>query len=340
MHRLLERQLRRHFGGADKVPPEWSAFLDAVDAAYREADEDRALLERSMEISSKELVERYAELRASSASLKAANDRLRDLDRFRTQFINNAAHELGTPLTPIKIQMHLLRKALAEGTPERAEEVKRVLVLERNLERLADLARDILDAARLQASRLELGQAPVDMSELARETVESFSDAAGPVGVSLESHVDPRLSVLGDRRRLGQVLFNLVGNALKFTPPGGRVVVRVASTPDEVVVRVEDDGIGLRPADAERLFQPFVQVNESVRPGDHGTGLGLYISKGIVEACGGRIWCASEGPGLGSTFAFSLPRAHGSGAQSQALAGSQVEPVSGGAAVHRDLHET
>src|SRR5438874_11576020 len=113
MHKLLERQLRRHFGSLEAVPKDLWPLIEMVDATYSENDADRALLDRSMEISSEELVERNIALSQSEASLKQANASLETLNRFRTQFINTAAHELGTPLTPIKIQLHLLKTALA-----------------------------------------------------------------------------------------------------------------------------------------------------------------------------------------------------------------------------------
>src|ERR1051325_1404957 len=147
MHKLLERQIQRHFGSLDAVPESLRAFIDAINATYEDHEEDHKLLERSMEISSEELVERNIALSISESNLKAANQRLEELNRFRTQFVSNAAHELGTPLTPIKLQIHLLKAAQQGPMASPEAQRKALLILERNIDRLADLVKDILDSA-------------------------------------------------------------------------------------------------------------------------------------------------------------------------------------------------
>lgn len=311
MHRLLERQLRRHFGAIDKIPAELGPFLKAVSDAYDQGDKDRELLERAMEISSRELVERNADLRhevaereRTSEELRGAYERVRELDRFRTQFINNAAHELATPLTPIKIQIHLLRGQLDGSASDKQRSA--LATLERNLDRLGALTKDLLDAARIQSARMDIVREPHDAARLAVEVVESFAGLARESEIELATDLDGPLPVSVDRRRLEQVLYNLLSNAMKFAPRGGRVVVRGRRTADEGILEVSDTGPGIPKEQIARLFQPFSQVHDKTEV-KSGSGLGLYISHSIVHAHGGRIWCESEGRGRGATFRVALP---------------------------------
>lgn len=230
-------------------------------------------------------------------------ERLKELESFRTQFINAAAHELGTPLTPIRMQVHLLRKHDAKLPPEQRRSLD---ILERNVTRLGGLVQEILDSARIQANRLGVDRRPMDVNAVVLEAVESFHEAAAQANVRLSAQLGAEMRVMGDEKRLTQVLFNLLGNALKFTPAGGEIVVETRRQRDAVLVSIRDTGIGIRAEDQKRLFQPFAQINAAGSP-KVGAGLGLYISRGLIDLHGGRLWCESPGPGLGSTFHFLLP---------------------------------
>lgn len=232
-------------------------------------------------------------------------ERLRELDKFKTTFINTAAHELGTPLTPIKLQLHIL-KTTGEG--EMSDRQRRALqILDRNVERLNHLVQEVLKVARLQAGRLGVSKEHVDINRLVFEAVESFQDPARESGVELELRTTPGLHAEADPKRLTQVIFNLLNNAWKFTPRGGRISIETTRVNEMAVVRVRDTGAGIRPEDLPRLFQPFSQVHDTMQRTASGTGLGLYICKGILDLHGGRIWAESPGPGLGSTFSFAVP---------------------------------
>lgn len=241
-------------------------------------------------------------------------EKLRELDRFKTELLNSAAHELNTPLTPIKLQLELMQQRAA-ALPE--DQRKALGVVRRNVERLGALVQDILEAARLQAGRLEVRPERFDLNAAAREAVEAFEAPLLDAGLEVAVLADGPLPVVGDPRRVHQVLLNLLSNAWKFTPRGGRVVVQTAARGDFAELAVRDTGIGIRPEDLGKLFQPFSQIQQA----DHktaGTGLGLFICKGILELHGGRIWAESDGPGRGTTFLFALPLAPRAGAGLQA----------------------
>ncbi|HEX2066709.1 MAG TPA: PAS domain-containing protein, partial [Candidatus Thermoplasmatota archaeon] len=229
---------------------------------------------------------------------------LREQARFKTEFLRTAAHELGNPLTPIKIQLRLLKENVRQGGG--ADARRGVEILDRNVERLHLLVRDMLESARLQSGRLRLRPRPMDLSHTVHESVETFQEAAIQAGVALEVEAPPALPLEADPDRLAQVLYNLLSNAMKFTPAGGRIHVRVARAEDRASVMVRDTGAGFTADQAAGLFQPFGQVHDAV-PGKGGTGLGLYISKGIVQQHGGSLEASSDGPGRGATFTVALP---------------------------------
>ena len=244
------------------------------------------------------------EIERERAELQVANLRLKELDRIKTRLINSAAHELGTPLTPIKMQLYMLKAFPDQLNPRQARAVE---ILDRNVERLTFLVQDMLDVARLESGKMDIRHEPLDVADLVREVNETFFDSASRAGVTMEASAARGLWVHGDVNRLTQVLYNLLTNALKFTRSGGKIVISARQIGNEVVVAVTDTGMGLEKSQINRLFQPFTQVHDPMTVHATGTGLGLYISRGLVSAHGGRIWADSPGLGQGATFAFSLP---------------------------------
>jgi PAS domain S-box-containing protein len=261
----------------------------------------------------KDLTERrkVEEERMQSAARQGELARLREQDAFKTLFINTAAHELRTPMTPIKVHIHVLESG--KRGPLNAEQKRTVDVLKRNLERLGVLIEDVLNVSRLQAGHLTLERRPMALEPVLREAAQTFQPMAEKAGLALELDVAPDVQVSGDPKRLSQVLFNLVDNAFKFTPPGGRVSIRLHAERGWAEVEVRDTGKGLTPADMAKLFQPFSQVHDTMQTTRSGSGLGLYISRGIAELHGGTLRVESAGPGLGSTFTFTLPLLAGDG---------------------------
>jgi len=232
--------------------------------------------------------------------------RLRELEHMKTEFFNAAAHELGTPLTPLRIQIGLLKARRKESMDE--VERKSIQILDRNVERLAALNRQLLDVARIQAGHLRIEPHPTDLHALVQDVTDSLEPVALEKGVRFETACPGNEWVDADAQRLGQVLFNLVSNAIKFTPRDGCIRVEVDPAPGQCTIRVVDTGAGLRADQIARLFQPFTQVLGDLQPAGVGTGLGLFVCRGIIELHGGRIWCESAGPGKGTTFFFTLPR--------------------------------
>ncbi len=231
--------------------------------------------------------------------------RLAELERAKSSFLTGVSHDLRTPLTSIKVAAGLL----AEQRQEVADPAERSLLaaLRRNTERLEKLIDEILDAARLQSGAIRLHLEPLDVRGLLREVALSIKPMLDSRDQRVELVLpDSPATAWVDRRRIEQVVANLLANANKYSPKGSTIVVTVEETPAELVIRVADDGPGIPPPDRERIFQPFFQVARDQRAGA-GVGLGLAICRSLVELHGGRIWLDEAG-GRGSTVAFSLPR--------------------------------
>ncbi len=231
--------------------------------------------------------------------------RLEEMDRFKTQFINAAAHELNTPLTPIRIQLHMLQSEALGQLDEK--QAKALHLLDRNFDRLGMLVGDMLDVARVQSGRLEIRPKEVDVAPIVKEAIDIFADQAELQRVELDAQVPDSARACVDVPRFSQILYNLLSNALKFTPPGGHVALRTHEANDMLVVSIQDSGAGMDPSQIAKLFHPFARVHTAVPHAPPGTGLGLYITKGLVELHGGTIDVTSPGPDQGSTFTFRIP---------------------------------
>ena len=238
------------------------------------------------------------------AVLEAQNDRLRKLDRMRSDMLASITHELKTPINSVRgfLSLVLKGKAGTLGSDQR----KYLAIAHRNTDRLIRLADDLLLIARAESGRLDLRLGEVELERVVRDSVESERLRAQEQDVVLEIYADSLPRIAGDGTRLAQLADNLVGNAIKFTPPGGRVEVRLERDDRRVRLVVADSGIGISEADQARIFDAFyraVDVKEQPIPG---TGLGLAISKAIVDGHGGRIEVESR-EGEGTTFTVRLP---------------------------------
>lgn len=229
----------------------------------------------------------------------------RELMRLKEEFVASISHELRTPLASIKGFAELLRKGKAVDPAVQREFLTRMI---HEVDRLMALVNDLLDMSRMESGRLELTLVDVDLAEVISETFKTLGTLADQKGIPLRSSLpDEPIIVRADRLRLEQVLINLVGNAIKFTDGPKPVLVASESAADHVLVKVIDQGPGIPEEEIPRLFDKFYQVTRSAKRAAKGTGLGLYISRLIVEAHGGHIGVITE-LGKGSTFYFTLPR--------------------------------
>jgi len=229
--------------------------------------------------------------------------RERDVDEVKDALISTVSHELRTPLTLIHGFAELLVEREMDAGRRRLA-ADEILQASRRLGRLID---DLLSVSRVDSGRLVLQPRPFDLGALLDRTVSPFREVA--TGHKLHLDLPGRLPpVTGDPDRIEQVVTNLVSNAIKYTPGGGEILVSAVQTDEAggVRVSVRDHGIGMTPRDMEGLFNRFYRVDRDEVRATGGTGLGLYISKRLVERHGGRIWAESE-PGHGSTFSFTLP---------------------------------
>jgi signal transduction histidine kinase len=235
-----------------------------------------------------------AELEQANKSLQEALEQLKDHDRMQREFINVAAHELRTPTQAIigYSDLFYLR-------PESRELA--IKAIARNAERLERLTHDILDVTRIEGHRLDLNKEKFDVSEVVASAIEDTKRRVDDNNDSIKFQYTPRKIVVeADRMRISQVVSNLLGNAVKFTKQG-TVYISADSKDGEAVVLVKDSGTGIDPEIVSRLFTKFTSKSQT------GTGLGLFISKSIIEAHGGRIWAENNKDSKGATFTFRMP---------------------------------
>ncbi len=309
-----ERELARAIGAT-------SARLVLTSVVRGEVPDPRALLaildetSRAIEYAQR-LEEKSRELERVAAELRAANARLRELDRLKDEFLATVSHELRTPLTSIRSFAEILH-----DHPDLPEEERRhfVAVIAEEAERLSRLVDDILDLSRLEAGRIEWHLCPCDLRELVEKALARVAPVLRERGIALEADLAPARAVVEcDPDRVMQVLLNLLDNAAKFAPAGhGHVRVELRSLGDAWLVRVEDDGPGVPPRLREAVFEKFRRARPAEDGRVRGSGLGLAICREILRHLGGRIWCEDSRLG-GAAFCFTLPA--GAGARPPAAA--------------------
>ena len=227
------------------------------------------------------------------------------LERARADFVTTASHELRTPLTAVYGSI----RTLLDREPELEESTRRRLMrmIEQESEHLTQIVDQLLVAAQLDRGRLRLEERECDVAQLCASVVEG-AEARKPDSISLRLVVPPRTPpVMCDPPRLRQVIVNLVENAIKYSPGGGKIEVRVVDGPDRVRIDVQDEGLGIPPSEQARIFEKFYRLDAEMARGVGGSGLGLYISREIVEQMGGVLSVRSR-RGAGSTFSVTLPR--------------------------------
>jgi signal transduction histidine kinase len=245
-------------------------------------------------------------VRNRTAQLEAANEQLQELNQLKSAFVSTVSHELRTPMTSIRIYVENMLDGLTGGLTEKQKQyLSRVQV---NIERLTRMIIDLLDLSRIEAGRLELKQESISINELISEIVENLRSLATSKSVQLETQSASSLPIVpADRDKLTQILTNLIGNAIKFTPPDGCVRIIVEAKEDGEVVQfcVTDTGCGIAPDELPKVFEKFFR-GVATTAETRGAGLGLTIVKSLVELHGGQIWAEST-LGKGSSFIFTLP---------------------------------
>jgi Na+/proline symporter/nitrogen-specific signal transduction histidine kinase len=302
---FVETQLAGAIGAA-------SARIMVASVAKEEAltlDEVGELLDEASQVVvySHKLEQKSRELEAATAELRAANERLKELDRLKDDFMSTVTHELRTPLTSIRAFSEIL---LADPKVDLAERKKFLGIITRETERLTRLINQVLDLAKIESGRAEWRITRVDLCAIVGDVVTQMSQVFKDKGVELNARLLPQVVWVNvDEDRLLQVLLNLLSNALKFSPAGsGRVEVDLTTSGGKVRVDVRDNGPGIRLQDQAVIFDKFRQVGDTLTNKPAGTGLGLHISRQIIEHFGGRLWVEST-YGAGACFSFTLPLA-------------------------------
>jgi signal transduction histidine kinase len=288
------------------------AALKAGAADYIEKDRlDPTLLDRAIRYALRQAAAEAgleAKVRERTDDLARANAALQEGDRRKNEFLGALGHELRNPLAPIRNALEIMR--LAPDQPAVLDQCRSLL--ERQVKQLVRLIDDLLDVSRITRGALRVEREEMDLADALDAALEQARPAIEKAGLALEvSRPEGRLPLLGDRVRLAQALSNVLNNAAKYTPPGGRVALAARREGGEAVVAVRDTGIGIPAEMLPRVFELFTRVDRELNRPQEGLGVGLAIASRIVEKHGGRLEAHSGGEGQGAEFVFRLPLAEG-----------------------------
>jgi signal transduction histidine kinase len=262
---------------------------------------ERLKAQAALEVANEELERRVQE---RTMALREAKEEAERQSRMKDEFVATVSHELRTPMNVILGWLHLLTSGKSTTTAGALEAIQRSARLQ------AQLIDDLLDLNRLTAGQVQLDVTTVDIASMARASVQALHPIADANGVQLAVSIDPAVTVvIGDSGRLQQILWNLLNNAIRFNRPGGRIDVHVRPNCRGMQISVADTGRGIAAASLPHVFEKFWQEDSSTTRAAGGLGLGLAISKHLVELHGGDIEASSPGEGLGATFVVRLPTA-------------------------------
>jgi signal transduction histidine kinase/CheY-like chemotaxis protein len=271
----------------------------------------------------------YAEKEREARSLAQINEELRRLDELKSEFLAMVSHELRTPLTAIVgYSRLLLRQVHGPLAPKQIEHQEAIF---RSAQRLTDLINELLDVSRLESGRVELSPRPTDARLIVDQATAVVSVAAQGKRITIVNGLtSASAAVQADPERLQQILVNLLSNAVKFTPDGGSVEVTSGRHKDQLWITVQDTGVGIPKEELARIWDPFYQVESTLRRRHGGSGLGLTIVRRLVELHGGVVRAESEGENRGARFTFTLPVATEPVVQEAAPRDASFEPVLAG----------
>jgi signal transduction histidine kinase len=245
------------------------------------------------------------ELERASAELRAANQRLQELDRLKDEFISTVSHELRTPLTAIRSLAEILHD-YSDTTPDRQREFASIII--RETQRLTRLITQVLDFQKLESGRMRWAITSLDLRDVVEDAVSATGQLVADKRIRMQVHLpESSRPIEGDRDQLIQAMVNLISNAVKFCDPDqGQIDIRLEYALDRLTVSVKDNGIGISETDQKQIFDKFQQVMDPTRGRPPGTGLGLSITRQIIRHHHGELKVKST-PGKGATFYFSLP---------------------------------
>ena len=270
-------------------------------------DEVREILDEASQVVaySHKLEQKSRELEAATAELRQANERLKELDRLKDDFVSTVTHELRTPLTSIRAFTEIL---LEDPDVELEQRKKFLGIITKETERLTRLINQVLELSKIESGKAEWRESRVDMNQLISDTVAAMGQLFKEKNIGVETHLPGNaLSVTADIDRIIQVMLNLLSNAVKFCDSAnGRIEIALVEHGGRIRVDVRDNGPGIKPADQQIIFDKFVQVGDTLTDKPQGSGLGLHISRHIIERHGGKLWVESR-PGHGACFSFTLP---------------------------------
>jgi signal transduction histidine kinase len=251
------------------------------------------------------------ELESKNVALQKAMEHMADLEeitRMKSEFLSITSHELRTPLTPMKAQLQMILEGYVGELND--SQKKSLEVVFRNITKLGKLIDDILDLSRIEAGRIKLAFKPMNINDIVKEAIITQESSATSKDIEISTKLADLPDIVGDPERIGQVIDNLLNNAIKFSKKSGKVIIETKCLDIErhenVQFSITDYGIGISKADHKKLFKPFSQIDTSLGREQAGTGLGLAIVRGIIHAHRGKVWIDSES-GNGTTFYFTIP---------------------------------
>jgi signal transduction histidine kinase len=294
-----------HEGAMDYIPKDHltqDRLLSTVKVALEIWKRKRAEADREKVL--KELENKNAELQKAMEHMAD----LKEITRMKSEFLSITSHELRTPLTPMKAQLQMILEGYVGELSD--SQKKSLEVVLRNITRLGNLIEDILDLSRIEAGRIKLAFKPMNLNDIVKEAIITHDSSVTNKDIEISTKLADLPDIVGDPERIGQVIGNLLNNAIKFSKKSGKVIIETKYSDIEgkenILFSITDYGIGISKADHKKLFKPFSQIDTSLVREQAGTGLGLAIVRGIIQAHNGKVWVESES-GNGTRFYFAIP---------------------------------
>ena len=245
----------------------------------------------------------------SQDDLKKEFEKLKKLDEIRKEFIDITAHELKSPLTSVHVAAQLLKRLYKEKMKKDPEFIELVGIINSGCERLQNLSINLLDFSRMESNIDSLNIEAQDLVKIIKNCISAMKYLLEKKSQNIEMYLPKKLIISVDRIKIDRVITNLLSNAIKFTPLEGKISIKLEIKEDICLFSINDTGIGIEKRNIKKLFKKFsrIELEKSKNINHEGTGLGLYLSKKIIDSHGGKIGVYSEGKDKGSTFFFSLP---------------------------------